>query len=102
MKLLFALHLVIVGGTMTISLAGDAISDWFWQTAVPPGTSGPPCILILLCNNHFTLRIGVRQTDVSLVMEDRRKARVAASSPEQSPNSCLGHKQSPHLARTGQ
>ena len=46
LKLLLASSLVITGGTITISLAGDTISDWFWQSVVPPGTSGPS----FLCN----------------------------------------------------
>ena len=38
-------------------------------------------MLVLVCNNHFTLVDRVRQTVFSLVMEDRRKARVAAPFP---------------------
>ena len=41
LKLLLASSLAFVGGTMTISLAGGAIANWYWQSVVPPGTSGP-------------------------------------------------------------
>ena len=53
LKLIFASSLVFMGGTTAISLAGGAISDWYWQLttqafAPPPPPAPEPSVLCRL------------------------------------------------------
>jgi len=41
-RLLFASFLVFVGGMTTISLAGGAIANWYWQAAIALASTPPP------------------------------------------------------------